>query len=174
VGRRALTALLALAPATEVRAYQAIWGPPMEVTVSALRDASYGATVGPYEDALRKIGRFDDERVASSFHTCQMVEFDISPPSDGYTYNNGWAIYTFDPLGVTVYLSGTAVVAQCVNGSCINEQTTYYTVDGYRQVENHVGTWMSLQIGGPGLHRYLNALRHLQELCGGARRNPFD
>jgi len=174
LARWALTALLVPAPPEEVHADQATEGPSMEVTISALGDASYGATVGPYEDALRKIGRFDDERVASSNHTCQMVEFNISPPTDGYTDNYGWAIYTFDPLGVTVYLSGTSVVAQCVNGSCINEQTSFYDADGNRHVENHVGTWMSLQIGGPGLHRYLNALRHLQALCGGTRRNPFD
>jgi hypothetical protein len=174
VARWALTALLAPALTQELHADPAPGGPSIEVTVSALRDASYGATVGPYEDALRKIGRFDDERVASSSHTCQTVEFNISPPTDGYTYNKGWAIYTFDPLGVTVYLSGTAVVAQCVNGSCINEHTSYYDEDGKRLVENHVGTWMSLQIGGPGLRRYMNALRHLQQLCGGVRRNPFD
>lgn len=153
-------------------------GPTLTVTAAALNESL---------EHIAQLARNTAAVITRASHECGEVTLEAADTQGTEDEPKIYTRYAFrlDPTQVEISSisfgsEDIGIKYQCNHGTCIHETVQDYRSDEIGQPED-VGESVEsddesvvISVGEPNHHRYINAFRHFQKLCGGEKKNPFD
>jgi hypothetical protein len=120
-------------------------------------------------------------KISRPQHSCGVLRFDFNGgyvQSRGEYHGDNWGNMALKPTAVTIAPSSDSesyngLLLTCSHPRCIAWSSATSGTQGRRE-DNGAISKMLVYLSGENLPRYLKAFKHLQDLCGGTEKNPFD
>jgi len=148
-------------------------GPSLSETKQYLNNMAVGKSTGIVDHSLSFAQDLNwQQTIQRADHDCDQVHFYMQPADWGGDRIYRYVEWAFRPREVTVEWTQNSLNVSFV---CVQQPGCIQaTMDVNNTVTTiHAGT-AYIQLFEPSQHRYVNAFLHLQELCGGVEKNPFD